>query len=291
VYVRCHSGLGNQLYQYAAATELARRRDAQVLVLAAQPIELLVDALGAEHVEEPRQRADPRIPAVFGTGRSGWAATRAFARATGRLSTAIFQVPDQHYDPPSRAVERLAAMKRPVLLHGYFQHPAYGGQSIGTVAQLLLDRRTAFGRRSGVIGAHVRRGDYLSHGWELSEEFYKRALSRIDPDRLCSVLIASDDELAARWLNSQFSKLGWASDIISTPTNSPADDLCELAMCQHFIASNSTLSAWAAFAGDHLWRGSARTVAVPDPWLPPTDVPVPVRPNWVSVQRNVPDDS
>jgi hypothetical protein len=112
----------------------------------------------------------------------------------------------------------------------------------------------------------------------------------VDPDRRCRVLITSDDVLAARWLGFRFSELGWKSPVISSQMNSPADDLLELAMCQHFVGSNSTFSAWAAFVGDRVWGGDPRIVAVPDPWLPPTDLPPPLVPNWFSVPRNVPGD-
>lgn len=270
VLLRVQGGLGNQLFEYAAALQLAHRRQCEVQVYGnPAPIEMLERAI--DH-ELPRvgRRFDLRVPALYrpeATPSAARLSVRLVAHAVRSRGNLLRQPPDDSYGEPPPAYERLVTSRRPVALDGYFQHPRYAADTTQELATVLAGRVVGERRRPGTIGVHLRRGDYVTLGHQLSLGFYEAAAELIDPQRRHDILIASDDRLAAAHLRDVMRTLGWQADL-AAGAQAPHEDMLTLAGCQHYVMSNSTYSWWAASTGDIVWSADDRVVVSPDPWAP-----------------------
>jgi hypothetical protein len=247
-------GLGNQLFQYAAARRLADVHDTG--------LELDLSWFSAPGIDTPRPLMLDQLA----------------VRASFRFRT-----------PPSRKIVRRLRWRRYVeteygfdasvlslpdrtVLSGYFQSPRY----FADVAERLRGDIRPVGRASGAakmlsgqiasapraVAVHVRRGDYVTDErasavlGSLDTAYYLEALSHL-PNRPRSVFVFSDD-------------LAWCAEnldlgenyVLAAGTASPVEDLMLMAACQDTILANSTLSWWAG------WLNSAqdKTVIAPAVW-------------------------
>lgn len=275
--MRIQGGLGNQLFEYVAALELACQRSSDVVVYGSETaIESLEHALGLT-LARVEKRFDTSVPAVLrpdATPAMVRLSIRMMGRAASWQSNLLRQSPTTSHDPPPSSYGRLINSKRPVVLDGYFQHPQYAARATQEVATALADRVTGAHVRPGTIGVHLRRGDYVTLGYQLSIDFYETAVTQIDPKHRCSVLVASDDRMAAAHLCDRLQALGWQAEL-AEGTREPHEDMLTLASCQHYVMSNSTYSWWAANVGDIVWSGHGRVVISPDPWAPGHGQPTP----------------
>ena len=131
---------------------------------------------------------------------------------------------------------------------------------------------------------HVRRGDFLNHNRELTENFYKKSLS-IAREKIknFNYEIFTDDY---DWVISH-SFFSDAKNIY--PQQSTDDDIKEtidtfsqMLNFENYIVGNSSYSLWAAL----LSSNNESLVIVPDPWFRHDDHPVLKRKNWITVENN-----
>jgi hypothetical protein len=152
---------------------------------------------------------------------------RLIGSAAGSRNNLLRQRPPNSYDAPPRSYERLASSRRAVVLDGYFQHPEYGATATEGLAAALAQRVSSQLRSADTIGIHLRRGDYVTLGHQLSIEFYETAVDLIDPQRRCSVLVSSDDRMANAYLCDRLRALGWRGRQVQGP-GEPHEDLLSL---------------------------------------------------------------
>lgn len=244
IRVRLAGGLGNQLFQLAAATALSMRSDMRVQFLTAglgnyktarQPdiIRLVdLDSLNMEH----------------GPSNSllGW--TSVSARA-GRFLP-ILGVNDRNF---ARMLEFHRIGRWPFMLDGYFQHQ-WRWDQLFPIAMLL--REAIVGRWKTVRNpdadcvVHVRGGDFLlsPEHQVVGDRYYAEALSVLR--ERCNVeraIIVTDDALHARRVlecartahpEIEFRFADRASD--------PLEDFATLVRGPRRIIGNSTFSWWAS---------------------------------------------
>ncbi|MDD2857601.1 MAG: alpha-1,2-fucosyltransferase [Candidatus Nanopelagicales bacterium] len=270
VTVRLAGGLGNQLFQYAAAREVAARLDCP----------MLVDTSGLARVgpgDTPREFA------------LGWLVDAAHvldggsAHAPGRLRAAlerrvpalargqVFQQQGFGYDA------RIADVQRGVVLAGYFQSARYFAQVEHELRADILARipRSAWRTEAEAqlqglgswIAVHVRRGDYLLarntayHGL-LGRPYYARALAALAERGVTgTVALFSDDPAAAREMLGDLA----AGAIVLEPASSAnaAESIALMAGAPAVVTANSSFSWWAGWLGDP----ASTVVACPTPWL------------------------
>lgn len=96
------------------------------------------------------------------------------------------------------------------------------------------------------VAVHVRRGDYLKNGWDLSTDYYVAARNRIrEWNRDIDVYIFSDDvEYCRNFFREIFPDAVYPE---YKTRNAAIDDLMLMASCQYMIIANSTYSWWAAY--------------------------------------------
>lgn len=254
VVVQVAGGLGNQLFQYAAARSLADRRSAPLV------LDLRWFAGQQEHsygLDALRVRVDGVV-----TDETTWRDAD-FAQLPV-VSEQGFAFDPAVVDAPAGSV-----------LAGYFQSPRYligheralredvmpvaglGSWTADHAAQLLEE---------GSVSLHVRRGDYLTptnatiHG-SCTLEYYRRCLRLLARVGHGSVLVFSDDPL---WAEEHVAPLaGPGAAVVAAPPDAPPFESMRLmSLAHHAVLANSTFSWWGAWL-----RESPGVTLAPRPWF------------------------
>ena len=148
------------------------------------------------------------------------------------------------------------------MLQGYFQSAKYFGDHREEMRDLLAFRpevrqwaQNFFATRglnpTDVTAVHVRLGDYIKLGWNLPLEFYKGAIQRAKV-----LLIFSDEPDSCKTM---------FDDAIFVENGTDEEQMCLLSMAGELVMSNSSFSWWAAFLGNH------KRVTAPEPWFKNTN--------------------
>ena len=281
VVIRLVGGLGNQMFQYAAALGLAVRQD--------RALKMEVSAFAA-YKNRSYQLDCLKVPQNLYTGAPLFqpASNSIAARAIRRIKREVFKgyvfkggtfrkgvycEPHFHFDP---AFFQLSGAE--ILLNGYFQSPRY----FESVAQLLRERFQPVAPLSVTaadwaakiaaspcsVSLHVRRGDYLQAPYSalhdvLDRSYYDRAVNlvqRLAAERVEFFLFSDEPDFIAE----AFADLPGAHGVRSDP-GTCWEDMFLMARCRHHIIANSSYSWWGAWlnpAGD-------RCVIAPARWFTP----------------------
>lgn len=276
VTVRLLGGLGNQMFQYAAALSLANRHEMQLKIdLSAfdtyktWPYQL--DCLQLPQnlcfdKPAPRQQMSNGMLARLGR------------RVISRPSEGVYHEPHFHFD------ENLLNMGcQNVVLEGYFQSPRYFqgvedrlreqyqlSSDWSSIGQIWLDKINA---SPCSIALHVRRGDYLSAGASgthssLNLDYYRRSIDLMRKllGQEIQFFLFSDD---AEFVESTFSDLASAQVVTSNP-DAPWEDMFLMAHCRHNIIANSSYSWWGAWLNPN----PEKYVIAPAQWFTPAKMAV-----------------
>jgi len=304
VIVRLKGGLGNQMFQYAAARALATARGVRLgLDLAA------FDA-------DPRRRFElDRLPisatvaspgAVFRlTGRPQTRRQRALCRAARALARMagvpsqrefdllrplgvdrrVYTEPHFHFDP------NFQSLPADIYLDGYWQSERYFAGiadelrrelTVGAAAQAEVRDLEAAIRSAESVGVHVRRGDYVTeertaayHG-TCDPEYYRAAAERVrEVAGRPHFFVFSDDP---EWVRSHLAFLSPSTIIGHADRTRPHEDMRLLSLCRHAIIANSSFSWWGAWLSDH----PGKRVVAPARWFsdPSIDTSDLLPPQW-----------
>jgi hypothetical protein len=267
VTVRIIGGLGNQMFQYAAALALARRTGARLMLDLSAFRNYTLHDYGLGHW---------RISCGPGDVRAEILPLRLEARYGLRLPVRLWrrqrglfafpwrslQLPQYYREPffPCDAVG-WRNLTPPVYLDGFFQSPLYFDEIADTIRQEfqltapLPATAEAFTKQIGAlscpVAVHVRRGDYASdphttakHGL-LGAEYYTAALALMDrlTDGAAQYVVFSDDPDAALPLfqGRQVLSVRHPAPVL------PHADLTLMQTCRHHIIANSSFSWWGAW--------------------------------------------
>lgn len=260
--MKLQGGLGNQLFQVAAAESEELRRGATARYFADCGPPLAVERfLGTElpHASTAdvlvtggrlRRRGSPA--GVVSAGMQ-------FAPWVRRLSSTFEARPQS---------------ARPTTMEGYFQHPTYFEPALGSVLDRIASALSTRPARRDVIALHVRAGDYRELGWQLPSAYYIRALEMLPPR---AVEIVTADPVDADRLRRDCESAGYPASIGEGGTERSA--FAAIASAEFVVMSNSTFCWWATAVGDHLGRGG--DAICPVPWLPDVRASL-CRPNWMT---------
>jgi hypothetical protein len=273
VAVRLQGGLGNQLFQYAAARQLAHLHGAD-LVLDIAPFTGPVDQPKSGGVRRSFELAALRTKGTISSLRSWPPATRLRLKVAERLPPGlalrfgVFRQPHFHFAPS------FFALPSEIYLIGFFQSERYFARMTEEIREELQPRderllreaqsEIAQLRRAGrpLVSVHFRRTDYVTKQALgglfhcLASDYYARAMARFGPS--ADYLLFSDD-------------LAWCRDnmrgdnIFYCSIGSALHDLLRMTLCDHHIIANSTFSWWAAW----LDRKVDKIVIAPRRWFGP----------------------
>jgi hypothetical protein len=289
VIIRTHRGIGNQLFQFAAGFALARRLDAPIRYDIGQTAEsrlrpCLGERWSAASTRELWRCGMVRRPPLL-------AQASRVRRPVSRVVRGALALPPRRFEPatPDRYDPGFERLTAPCYLIGYFQHQGYWADMIDPLTAMIGDGlgiapTTA---TSGVVGLHVRRGDYLDEGWTLSPAYYRNALQAITDQIDRPVLrVFGDDDAFVHDFEAELERDGHVVDRdrgSARHADPSLDDLIRLAECDHLVISNSSYAWWGAALGDRLHRGRSRLVILPTEWLDGRDSAVLCRPDWQQV--------
>jgi hypothetical protein len=231
-------GLGNQLFQVAAAYAYAKRQNKSPIFLLTWP-------------------THPDRPPIWNTylNPAEWTLIGAC-------------IPHRRISEQGFAFQELPASQgqESVELYGYFQSSKYFSLYADEVrARLQVSPRLLelYPVPSHFIGAHVRRGDYMKNPdfhHVCTKEYYNGAREYIDLKK--PVYWITDDP---EWVTDTLYREG--DMVVSSET---VADFTRLSQFQDLILSNSSFSWWAAWLNPCGFLGAERTICCPDKWFGPS---------------------
>ncbi len=247
-------GLGNQLFQYAAARGLAKHLGGLQIILNLSYLSRSLQRLMSVTVRgfELREFIDnPSVRVCNGS------VIQAFRQKALKLRGSS---PEWHrfYEQQPTFDERFWRLSAPTTLEGYFHSHLY----FENVAERLRAEFLAVSGRarhlsivlekikaSNALGVHIRRGDFLKNSSPalLSSDYYRQSIEfALEQTSAKSVYFFSDDP---GWVGEQdFSRMG---QVIADETASTFDAFLALSACDHFVTANSSFSWWAAWLGNN----------------------------------------
>lgn len=297
IVVRQSSGLGNQLFQYAAGRCLAERYGASLRIAHQIPRLLISHGHARSVLLQHFAIAAPisqvtYVNRLMATEQPRLQHLARLARAAGRVQL-IRQAPERclfHQDL------RIRQGTRVVYLHGFWQdysivreiEPQLRREL--TLIEPLRGRNLEIARRIAAarnpVSIHLRRGDYgpfFGPHMMLPIAYYQHAISHmLEEDRHSTFFVFSDDvSFAKDWLR------GDPRFTVVDHNNEAAahEDLRLMSMCRHHIIANSTFSWWGAWLNARTdkqviaparWLGfdtTATAIACPDWTLLDADLP------------------
>lgn len=274
IIIKLQGGLGNQMFQYAFATILAKKKDST----------LLIDTDFFKRVEK-KPGFTPRSFElnIF---------ENAYLEANQIQLSSFFNLSfldkikrklklnyPKIYNESFFGFNQTALnIKTPVYLNGYFQSYKYYKAYEETIHQLFvfhtdkLDTRNkellSIIKNTNTISVHLRRGDYVEdkmtqefHGC-CSQEYYSEAITLlVDRFKDFTLVFFSDD---TNWVKEQFGNLPYPKLFIDNNCDdNDWIDMLLMSSCQHNIIANSSFSWWAAW----LNKNTDKTVIAPKEWF------------------------
>jgi hypothetical protein len=145
-----------------------------------------------------------------------------------------------------------------VLLYGFYQSEKYFSDYKNDIINLFDIKPIPFVKSEKLTAIHVRRGDYLklpNYHPTCSVEYYTKAMEIIGEG---DFIFISDD---IEWCKENFK----GDNIMYSPFDNEIDDLSLIAICDNVIMSNSSFSWWGAY----LNRNKGKKVIAPKVWFGP----------------------
>ena len=266
LYVRLMGGLGNQLFQYAAARSRADELGVELVLdrryveRKAQHTGLAIDHFairaGSLSVSEARRFSEVKLRV---------------ARLLKRYVRPVFGV---HWENRFNFDQEIRNISSGSILCGFWQSERYITDPPKTRSDLVLN--APFSPAAAVVSAtidgcqsvalHVRRGDYLKDQKTMeryglcSIDYYQAAITHVLAQVENAALFVFSDDPA--WVQEHLS-VGESCTFVSCKEIPPQEDLLLMSLCKHQIIANSTFSWWGAW----LNKNCDKIVVAPTPWF------------------------
>ncbi len=257
VVVKLMGGLGNQLFQYAAARRVALVNNASLKLDISKFKNDKLRTYRLKHFNIKAEIADLAdiMQAKGGAGISGQI-NRRLAKLKPYHRRLWIKERHLHFDP------NILKLSSPVYLEGYWMSEKYFKDIEDTLRQeftvkskpsLINEQMAQDIHRTNSVSLHIRRGDKASnpvtsqlHG-VCPPEYYQAAVEKIagiveNP----YLFIFSDDP---RWTQENLRLEYQTTYVTHNGADQDFEDLCLMSQCKHHIVANSTFSWWGAWLG------------------------------------------
>ena len=273
IVIQLQGGLGNQMFQYAAAKTLANKLD--------KFLYLDVFALNYDRQRNYNLDCFPNIKekTILLTEKE-WNKLKSIKFYLNKLKGKTGELKVSVYIENSKdfaSYNRLDFGADIILLKGYFQSERYFQTNYNDL-QMYFDIALPRKYKSIVdnmkedesVAIHVRRGDYISNPaakrfyFNCRQDYYLKSLeyitNKISSD--LSIYIFSDD---ISWVKNEFKLLsGKSITYMDSNSDDPAYiDLILMSKCKYQIIANSTYSWWAAWLNNY----SSKIICTPAKWF------------------------
>lgn len=271
IIVQLKGGLGNQLFQYAAALSLAayhgtvvkvdiaelNRKDAEIGTIRGFDLQQIRLAPEVASETEIRERMPQTLPARLTDKLKPPHRRQVYKEADYHYDTHFFEAGSNIYLKGYRQSERYFKPIEMIIRDGFSLKP----ESVERVSAVAAGLRS-----SNSVSIHIRRGDYSNkqvadfHG-VLGEDYYQQAI-RYFESKLpgCRFYVFSD---APEWVAEQLSFEAPVEIISGEKTRTHFEDFHLISCCRHNVIANSTFSWWAAWLNEH----SDKIVVAPKRWF------------------------
>lgn len=274
IVIQLQGGLGNQMFQYAIASILAKRNKTNVLIdecfykksektLGITPRKFELDIFENNY----KKATDSDINSFL------------HLSTINKLKIRIgLNFPKTYNEPSFDFQTDVLSIKPPVYLKGYFQSYKYFIGHEDLIRQLFtfpLDKLDKENYKllntintSNSTAIHLRRGDYVNnkfaaayHG-SCSLDYYYRAIKIIESkNKEFNLVFFSDDN---DWVKEQFKDLPYSKIFIDNNKNENSwKDLLLMSSCRYNIIANSSFSWWAAWLNEN----KNKIVIAPEKWF------------------------
>jgi hypothetical protein len=266
LYVRLMGGLGNQLFQYAAARSRADELG----------VELVLDRRYAERKAQHTGLAIDHFAVRAGelSVAEGLRFSEIKLRMARLLKKYFRPVFGAYWEHQFNFDEEVSGVPSSSMLCGFWQSERYitDPQKIRSDLVLNTPLSPAAASVAATIGScqsvalHVRRGDYLKDQKSMeryglcSIDYYQAAIAYVLAQvGNATFFVFSDDPT---WVKEHLS-MGDRCTFVSCKEIPPQEDLLLMSLCQHQIIANSTFSWWGAW----LNKNYDKIVVAPTPWF------------------------
>lgn len=267
IIIQLKGGLGNQLFQYAAAAQLAANLNTSV-------------ALDISAYEADNEIRSYMLQYFNITERFASKKEVAFYKKGNYIVNHFFKSlkPFNYKEKGLRYNTDLFTIKQnKVLLNGYFQSELYFKEIRDSIVKMFQVKVPAEGlnneainniKNTNSVSLHIRRGDYVSNPTVNAVHtvcdmaYYAQALTYLKGSlNQAHIFIFSDD---IPWAKQNLDTLGMPCTFIdfNTPDNC-YEDLRLMYSCKHNIIANSSFSWWGAW----LNTNNDKTVIAPKKWF------------------------
>mgnify|MGYP002424052350 FL=1 len=267
--IRLLGGLGNQMFQYAAARAAAERLGCRLVVLPGQTS--LGHILRYGFLSRPWCELGESFPEVMHSSIVACLQLAGCLGGVDRSERLIRSAMNAAYAPPRltrngyRDIEcydgQFVSIRDGTWLKGFYQSERYFARYSEIIRAAFQPSPKLRARAealvatfpappSEMVAVHVRRTDYLTQtgefahpqlGWALPGNYYRDALDRVPAHK--GIAVFSDDMDYAR--NLLGDRNAWFA-----PDMTGAETLVAMARCGTIVIANSILSWWAGWLGD-----------------------------------------
>lgn len=270
IVVKLIGGLGNQMFQYAAAKALAleKKEKLYIDIRAFKNYDLHAYSLHHFNIREKEYKQQPRWCRKI---QNKLKRVTSYNETSFRFNAKIFEIETKH-----------------VFLNGYFQSEAYFLkyrdrllEDFKITSELKLETKALLKDMSGTnaISIHIRRGDFLQHHVHNTskEDYYKAAMQYIENKIQSPTYYVFSDDM--EWVKKNFKTNYKAIYVDFNDAATGFEDLKLMSHCQHNIIANSSFSWWSAWlntnpnkiviAPEHWFNGDQYdyTDVVPKSWI------------------------
>ncbi len=269
ITVKLVGGLGNQLFIWATAYSISKRRNLELIIDAGECTQrgFELGVFGIEAELKPIGTPDGILPTRFPNSRSNW--LKLFRIVRGKLR--YFRLGKNYWERSGGFDQTIFDIPAGKVLRGYFQSYKYFQDYSKDIQNFLISNIRPskdyehFLRKlknERWVAIHVRRQDYgiayNSFGL-VGESYYKTAIEAIE-SRLPNIkkYVFSDDIAQAKVLIP-----GCESYIGSDNLMSAAETILVMSQADAIIGANSSFSWWAAF----LMKAEDSLKVFPEPWF------------------------
>ncbi|MFE3871900.1 alpha-1,2-fucosyltransferase [Flavobacterium sp. ZS1P70] len=272
--IQLQGGVGNQMFQYAFASILAKKNKTK----------LLIDGSFFKRIEKtpgftPRKfELDIFDNPYFMASDLDVISFHHLSNINKVKRKLGFHYPKIYEEPSFDFQTDALAIKSPVYLKGYFQSYKYFIAYEDFIRKLFsfpVDTLDVISKEllitiksSKTIAIHIRRGDYVSdkitaeyHG-SCSVEYYLDAIKLLASKNKDFTLVFFSDD--SDWVKEQFDDLSYSKIVVDHNNGEDSwKDMMLMSSCSHNIIANSSFSWWAAWLNEN----PEKTVIAPKKWF------------------------
>ncbi len=298
IIVCLKGGLGNQLFQYAFARNLAHIHNTV--------LKLDISGFG-QSSERQYALAQFNIQENFATPQEIKSLTDPKQTAIGKWFYSLFhnhpkraknhiRVKSPHFDP------KLLKLPDNVYLDGYFQSEKYFINIADIIKDEFRVKNELNGKNKDIaeimqnaqsVSIHIRRGDYIAdfkasqtHG-TCGLDYYHRSIEKLSSKINQPYFFVFSDDID--WCRNNLKVKYPINYVDHNQPDKAYEDLRLMSFCRHHIIANSSFSWWGAW----LAPNKDKIVFAPEKWFARDDINTEgtIPDNWIKISKKVEDQT